>query len=157
MDDNLKPIRKYCEEVLQQEEPCLYDTWDEAVLKDIISKQRKAVRDAKQAGETVMPSILIVCDDMMDDKMAMGGGILQQIFTRGRHFYCSCFLMTQKLRVIAHNQAAVRVNANALVMFRARNEKDVQAMIEENSALADTKMLRFFTTLLRAQSIRFYS
>ena len=54
----------------------------------------------------------------------------------------SCFLLTQKLRVIAHNQAAIRVNANALVMFRARNEKDVQAMIEENSALADAKTLR---------------
>ena len=86
LDDNLKPIKKYCEEVLEQEEPCLYDTWDEAVLKDIISKQRQAVKEAKQAGEKIMPSALIVCDDMMDDKIAMGGGILQQIFTRGRHF-----------------------------------------------------------------------
>ena len=79
LDDNLKPIRKYCEEVLQQEEPCLYDTWDESVLRDIINKQRRAVKEATQTGETLMPSILIVCDDMMDDKMAMGGGILQQI------------------------------------------------------------------------------
>ena len=98
-----------------------------------------------------MPSILIVCDDMMDDKMAMGGGILQQIFTRGRHFYCSCFLMTQNLRVIAHNQAAVRVNANALVMFRARNEKDVQAMIEETAHWPMLKHCERFTMRPRAK------
>ena len=65
--------------------------------------------------------------------------------------------MTQKLRVIAHNQAAVRVNANALVMFRARNEKDVQAMIEENSALADAKTLRKIYDAATCENMHFYS
>ena len=59
--------------------------------------------------------------------------------------------------MVAHNQAAVRVNTNALVMFRARNEKDVQAMIEENSALADTKTLRKIHDAATCENMPFYS
>ena len=44
----------------------------------------------------------------------------------------------QRYRLLDVN---LRTNANFLVFFRARNGKDVEAMVEENSALANKDVL----------------
>ena len=46
--------------------------------------------------------------------------------------------MTQRYRLLDQN---LRTNANALIFFRVRNSKDVDAFVEENSALADKATL----------------
>ena len=46
--------------------------------------------------------------------------------------------MTQKYRLL---DSTVRVNATALFVFRMRNNKDLEAVLEENSALADKDTL----------------
>ena len=46
--------------------------------------------------------------------------------------------MTQKYTLLDNT---IRVNATALFVFRMRNNKDLEAVIEEHSAMADTKTL----------------
>ena len=47
-------------------------------------------------------------------------------------------MLTQRYRLLDQN---LRTNANALIFFRARNGKDVEAFVDGNSALADKPSL----------------
>ena len=94
---------------------------------------------AKKENRTYLPSVCIVCDDMAEDKSAVKGNtLLNAIFLRGRHMGLSCILMTQRYRLV---DISTRVNANTLFVFRMRNHKDLEAAIEENSALLNKKQL----------------
>ena len=87
-----------------------------------------------------MPSVCIICDDLADNKSAVKGNeLLNAIFLRGRHMGLSCILMTQRLRLV---DVSVRVNSNALFVFRLRNFKDLEAILEEFSAMLNKKQLQ---------------
>ena len=140
LDHNLKPIQKYCERELGMEAgECLLEGWDEPRIREIMKKAKEDTIRAKKEGWTYMPSVCIVCDDLADDRSAVKGNtLLNSIFLRGRHMGLSCVLMTQRLRLL---DVSTRVNANALFVFRLRNYKDLEAVIEENSALLNKKQL----------------
>ena len=120
------------------EDPCLRDGWKEAEVAEILAKQRKVVTTAKKRGMTELPAICVCIDDCADDKKAMHGNMLQSLFTRGRHSNVTVILMTQRYRLL---DVTTRVNANALFIFRMRNAKDLEAIVEENSAVADKDTL----------------
>ena len=140
LDHSLEPLKDYAHSQLgmsQEEDPCLRDGWSEAEVSKILANQRKVVLAAKRRG-TELPAICIVCDDLADNKKAMHGSMLQSLFTRGRHSNVTIILMTQRYRLL---DVTTRVNANALFIFRMRNAKDLEAIVEENSALADKDTL----------------
>ena len=112
---------------------CLIDGWDEAKIKEILDKQQKKVRAAKKQGHTTIEGICIVCDDSADNSRSMNSQVLTSMFTRQRHNLASIILMSQRYRLMHPNN---RVNATALFVFRLRNNKDLLAILEENSALA---------------------
>ena len=141
LDHNLRAIADYAERELKQDperDPCLLEGWDVERLSAIISRQRGAVAKAKRMGHKTLPQIMIVVDDLADNKRVVRGDLLSNIFIRGRHFGCNCIVLTQRYRLLDQN---LRTNANALIFFRARNGKDVEALVEENSALADKDTL----------------
>ena len=122
-----------------EEGECLLDGWDEAHIKTILAQAKKDTVEAKKRGDRYLPSVCIVCDDLADNKSAVkGNSLLNSIFTRGRHMGISCILMTQRYRMI---DVTTRVNANALFIFRMRNYKDLESVLEENSALLNKKQL----------------
>jgi len=57
----------------------------------------------------------------------------------GRHIFCSTFVLTQYYRLLS---PALRTNAVLLACFRMRNIKDLQAILEENSALVPADRLK---------------
>ena len=59
-------------------------------------------------------------------------GALDTLFIRGRHLQISTWVSSQKLRLIS---AAVRVNQQFLCCWRLRNQHELDAVIEELSAL----------------------
>ena len=89
-------------------------------------------------GYTALPQILIVVDDLADQKRVVRGDLLSSVFIRGSNFGYSCIVLTQRYRIL---DQSLRTNANALIFFRARNSKDVDALVEENNALADKATL----------------
>ena len=73
-------------------------------------------------------------DDFADraDIMHRAGSILSTLFIRGRHFGSSCWLSSQKLTAISQ---VARVNFRFLCVWRLRNARELQSLIEELSAL----------------------
>ena len=62
--------------------------------------------------------------------------LLNQLYIRGRHNMISTITSTQKFRAIGN---IIRINITELYVFRLRNTHDLEAFLEEVSALADQK------------------
>ena len=141
LDHNLKPIRKYAENELGMEEgECLIDGWDETKIKEILKQAKENTIRAKKDGDKYMPSVCIVCGDLADNKSAVKGHeLLNVIFLRGRHMGVSCILMTQRLRLL---DVSLRINSNALVVFRLRSYKELEAILKEIAAMLNKKQLQ---------------
>ena len=139
VDDNLKPLQKYCEEVLGQKEPCLYDQWDESVIEELLERQTRIVEYMKQKKIKKKFYIAVICDDFANERRVVRGGLLERLYLRGRHINVSCFVLTQYYRLLS---PAIRTNATCLAVFRMRNIKDLEAILEENSALVNKDKLK---------------
>ena len=84
-------------------------------------------------------SILIVVDDHADDlNFVRHSKLLHALATRGRHQAISFILSTQKYRSLANT---IRWNASSLYIFKLKNQTELDAFIEESSALVDKKTL----------------
>ena len=93
----------------------------------------------KQKGTTKLFSILIVIDDFADStEVSRQSKLLHSLYTRGRHNSCSVITGTQKFSALA---PIIRVNATELYVYRLRNYKDLEAVVEELSAIADKKII----------------
>ena len=92
------------------------------------------MREAKKEGDTTLEGICIVCDDCADDRKSMDSSVLASLFTRGRHSAETTVLMFQKYNLLSKIN---NVNVTALFVFRMRNNKDLEAVLEDNSAMAD--------------------
>jgi hypothetical protein len=136
VDHNLKPLKRYCEDQLGQKEECIYDEFDEVFLKGLLARQLKLTEYLKEHKAKKGYGVCIVIDDFADMPSVVRGGLLSSLFIRGRHANISTFVLTQRYRAL---DPAIRINATALYFFRSRNGKDLEAMIEENSALAHRK------------------
>ena len=109
------------------------DTWS------AVKTQHKVIDFQKKNKQKDLFSILLVVDDFADDpKFVRYSSLLHGLFTRGRHNAISCILSTQKYNVLA---PIIRLNASALFIFRLKNMNEVNAFLEENSALVDKSTL----------------
>ena len=70
--------------------------------------------------------------------MHRAGNILTTLFIRGRHFGSSCWLSTKKLTAISQ---VARVNFRFLCVWRLRNAREIQSLMEELSALYPPNIL----------------
>ena len=86
-----------------------------------------------------MHQILIIIDDFSDDiRFSRQSKILHALYTRGRHHMISTITSTQKFNAIA---PIIRINATELYIYRLRNYRDLDSLIEELSAVLNKKTL----------------
>ena len=64
--------------------------------------------------------------------------MLHALFSRGRHDSISTSVSSQKCNAL---HPTIRINATALIVYRLRNQKELDAFLEETSALLDKKTL----------------
>ena len=64
--------------------------------------------------------------------------VANSLYTRGRHNSMSTIVATQKITAIS---PIIRVNATELYVYRLRNTKDLECVLEENSAVVGKKEL----------------
>jgi hypothetical protein len=115
--------------------------WDEAALRRILDGQREKVRALKEAKtKKPLPQCLIVVDDHADDPRILhnSGNVLATLFVRSRHFATSCWVSSQKLTAIA---SVARVNFRFMLVWRLRNFKEIQSLMEELSAIYPVNIL----------------
>jgi len=141
-----------------EEEQCFFDTFDEEALSEILETQRKVVEfEKKEKASSKLYGICIVVDDMADSPSVMasrgGGNALNQLLVRGRHSMISTFVLSQKLRAMG---SLLRVNAQALIVFRLRNKLELDAIIEELSAVYDKRVLIDMYKIATAEPYSFW-
>ena len=122
-------------------EQCWWSEWDEGALRNILAMQKKITQQSKQLGMKKLYQVSIVLDDMADTPQVhkkTGDGILDTLFIRGRHYMFSTWVSTQKLRLMP---SAVRVNTMFYCVFRLRNQLEIEALVEELSAMLPKEVL----------------
>ena len=131
-----EPVKKYIAKSIPEndDEEFYYAHYDEDALNNIINTQRKIIEYQKKHNHNKLFSILIVVDDFADDvKFSRNSKLLHSLFTRGRHSQISTLVATQKFNALS---PIIRVNASDLYVFRLRNYSDLQAFLDEVSAIA---------------------
>ncbi len=84
-----------------------------------------------------MFSILIVIDDVADDAVfTRQSKLLHSLYTRGIHNSISTIASTRKFAAI---HPIVRVNATRLIVYRLRNNRELESFLEEVSGLSSKK------------------
>ena len=61
LDINLDKVRRYCEDVLKMDpdkNPCLHDGFNEGEVREILQRQRKAVRKARREQKILPPNVI---------------------------------------------------------------------------------------------------
>ena len=134
-----EPVKKYLDKEVNDSEDqgdtFYFDHYDEEGLFKIIDTQRKIIEYQKKHNHHKLFSVLIVVDDFADDvKFSRNSKLLHSLFTRGRHSQISTVVATQKFNALS---PIIRVNASDLYVFRLRNYSDLQAFLDEVSAIAD--------------------
>ena len=103
------------------------------------AQQRKITEASKKLEMKKLYQVLVVIDDFADTpQLHKPHGALDTLFIRGRHMQISTWASSQKLRLIS---AAVRVNMQFLCCWRLRNQHELDAVIEELSALLPKEQL----------------
>ena len=118
-----------------------HSEWDEQALRDIMDRQRNKIKVLKDAkSKKPLPQILTVIDDFSDSPFIMhsASNILTTLFIRGRHFGSSCWLSSQKLTAIS---PVARVNFRFMLVWRLRSAREIDALMEELSALYPKQIL----------------
>ena len=92
--------------------------------------------------------ILIIVDDMADQPdFTRKSKLLHQLYIRARHDCISTITSTQKYNCVA---PIIRINATQLYVFRLRNYKDLECIIDELSALAPKNtLLEIYNTAIK--------
>lgn len=148
------PVKKFVAEELKvpKEEQWAWDHYDPEALQALIATQKAIIAAAKEKKVRKMFNILIVVDDFADEPaFSRRDALLHSLYTRGRHAFISTICATQKFRALSN---IIRVNATALIIFRLRSEAELQAIVEEISAVYGKDTL---IALIRAATEKPYS
>jgi len=141
VDKTWSPVIEHINKDLKvntEKEKCLFDTFDTEELSNIVETQKKIAEHMKSQNYKKIYQILIIIDDWADDYKASHNPVLNSLFTKGRHSFISVIVSSQKFRALSN---IMRVNAVNLYVFRLRNVGDLDAFVEEVSAVASKKEL----------------
>lgn len=98
----------------------VFDTPNEEVIDQIFEKQSEIVRDN---GIHKAPRILIILDDIIDNKIVMKSKALAKLMYRGRHIGISVWVSTQSYNKVPRS---LRLQLTNLILFKpTRSEMDV--------------------------------
>ena len=143
VDYNWIPVKQYIANEMKVQETdddkFYYDSYEPEALEHIIDTQHKIVEHMKKNKYKNLYQILVIVDDFSDEPLfSRQSKLLHALFTRGRHSSISTIVSTQKFNAIS---PIIRINATQLYVFRLRNYKDLEAIIEELSAIYDKQTL----------------
>lgn len=140
IDHTFEPIKKYIKDEIKpgEDEEYLFDDFNEAALSNIINQQMKIIEYQKKHNQKQLYNILVVLDDMVTNESTRHSPILNSLFTRGRHLQISVINSVQYYYGLP---TVIRKQISDLFLFKIRNKKDLDAVIEEMSALADKTSL----------------
>ncbi len=142
LDPAWATVREFAKKVLKQEDDCFFQEFHTQDLQAVIDKQQKLITQLKERGTKMLPNILVVVDDFADDvAVARRETLLHQLFMRGRHSKISTLIATQKFRALAPQ---MRTQALSFFIFKLRSQQELDALLDEVSALGGRKLVDSF-------------
>jgi hypothetical protein len=135
IDDVWTPVKKYITDHCKprDSERLFFDSGDVDSLKVIMEKQFEVIAHQKSKKEKRLFNILIVLDDLADDvHFCRNNEILTSLYIRGRHANIS--LISSAQYYLSLNPTC-RKQISDLFLFKLRNKKDLDAILDEFSAL----------------------
>ena len=141
VDDTWKPVKDYIRDHIKpgDRENCYFDLYDPAELEQVIKTQQTVIDYQKEQKHTDLYHILIVIADFADDTdFTRKSQLLHQSNIMGRHYMISTITSTQVYKQIS---PIVRKNMTHLFIYRLRNYGDLEAIVEELSAIYDKNAL----------------
>ena len=140
IDEAYKEIIKYIEKELKvdnKKEQYLLDEYNPTSLEHIIDAQHKVIEYQKKMKMEKKFSCLLTIDDFAEDKKFMRySKVLHGLYTKPRHFGLSVITASQKYNALA---PIVRLNTSSLYILKLKNMAEVDAFVQEQSALVDKK------------------
>ena len=137
-------IKDYCEKELHQVESktdrYYFDSYHHEDMQKVIDTQFKVIEWQKKNGHTQLYAICIIVDDFADNPKICRSqnSLLSTLFIRGRHAQASTLVSTQKFRCLS---PIIRSQITEIYVFPLRNNLDLEAFIEEVSAVYNKKTL----------------
>ena len=109
-------------------------------MQRVIDTQFKVIEYMKNQGYKKLYSICIIVDDFVDNPKFCHSqnSLLNSLFIKGRHMCISTLVSTQKFRCLS---SIIRTQITELYVFPLRNNSDLEAFVEEVSAVYDKKTL----------------
>ena len=101
----------------------VFSTPDPLVLEKILLIQQNIIEEKRDV--SLSPKILLIMDDVIDDRSLMNSQVLSTLFFRGRHFNISCWICTQSFNKLGR---AMRMQMSNLFIFKPqKSEEEVLA------------------------------
>ena len=141
IDFTWKPVIEYIQREIKpdRDEKYLFDSYDPKELQHVIETQYKVIDYMKQQNYKTLYQILIIVDDFADSPdFTRNSKLLHQLYIRGRHFAISTITSTQVFKAIS---PVIRKNITSLMLYRLSNYSDLEAFLEELSAVYNKKAL----------------
>ncbi len=135
IDDVWIPVKKYINDHCKprDDEKLFFDSGDVEALRKITDQQFEIVNYQKKQKQNKLFNILIVLDDLADDvHFCRHNDVLTSLYIRGRHANISIISSAQYYLSI---NPICRKQISDLFLFKLRNKKDLDAILDEFSAL----------------------
>ncbi len=159
LDHTWQPVKEYVKNKMKvndddKDDPVYYDEYEPDALLKIIDTQTKVTNYMKKEGKKKMFQVLIIIDDFADNpQFSRSSKLLHALYTRGRHSFISTITATQVLVALS---PIIRKNATEIYVYRLRNYKDLESLLEELSALAPKKTLLDMYQMATAEPYSFW-
>lgn len=111
-----------------------FSDYDEEGLRSIMDEQMTIVRLLKEHGKSkhLANRVLMIFDDCVGSTLFSNArqNAFKMLNTNHRHYSASLFMVSQAYKEIPKT---IRTNFSCLVIFESPNDKEIQAIYEENS------------------------
>ncbi len=143
VDYSWVPVKNYIENEMKvkhtEEEPIFFDHYNAKDLQNIIDTQFEISKYMKDNNYKTIHQILVVIDDMADSPdFTRHSKLLHGLYLKGRHTFISSITATQVYTALS---PLIRKNATELYVYRLRNYRDLESLVEELAALYEKKLL----------------
>ena len=135
VDPTWRPVKDYIRDHIKpgDRENIYFDSYEASELEQVIKTRQKVIDYQKEQKHKDLYQILVIVDDFVDDvNFTRKSQLLHHLYIRGRHYMISTIAATQVFRQIS---PVIRKNLTHLLIYRLRNYEDLEAIVEEMSAI----------------------
>lgn len=109
----------------------------EAILSDQQKVKSKAVATGKNYEEVRDKNrVLIICDDVINEKNARNASVFGKLFTQGRHHWLDVICISQTLKGFS---PMARTNSDLVITWRSLRFEDRECVMEDYMMIEDDK------------------